>query len=264
MKKILTTILFSALGYLFTNGVNASEMTLSEVSSINKIAEQCSDTAPENWKYRVYADISGKSGNSEEFGTQIGFRIKKDTADYSAKFYGSHDMAEKDGTKTSDESKLGATYTTYFTEKLGFFLNLDLERDDFEDLDLRATPAAGLSYRVLFEKDHKFTTKFGLGYRYEDFSTGTKNEAISGYVQLDHYWKFADWGEITNEITFTPSFEDTSDFLIEHDSGMDIPLAMSKAWKLRLGVSNTYNNQTAPNIKELDTTYYARLVVDWE
>jgi putative salt-induced outer membrane protein YdiY len=265
MNRLIQTIII-ACAFTFSAYANKtqSEFTLKTPKASHIIANECGAAEPTNWKYRAFLDISGKSGNSEEFGTEIGFKITKDTDAQTTKIYGSYDRTEKDGTKTSDETKLGAEYTSYFTPKLGWFVKTEFEKDDFENLDLRATPALGLSYRFIREKEHKLTGKIGAGYRYEDFNDGTKNKAYGGNVSVDHYWKFASWGEMTNEVTYTPSVEDSNDFLIEHDSGIEIPLGLSESWKLRLGVSNTYNNVVPVGVKELDTSYYARLVVDWQ
>lgn len=250
---------------VFATEQDNNGVELSPIYSIDAIAGECAEgEVSQNWKYTAYLDISGKSGNSEEFGTQVGFNAIKDVEGYTAEIYGSYDRAEQESVKTSDETKLGASITGYMTKRLGVYLSIDAEKDDFESLDLRLVPSLGLAYRFFFEEDHKLTGKFGASYRYEDFTDGSTNKAWGLNLGLDHYWKFADWGKMTNEITYTPSVEDADEFLVEHDSGVNIPLGTSDNWSLRLGVSNTYNNDPLAGLKELDTTYYARLVVDWE
>ena len=220
--------------------------------------------AGDAWNYSASLDISGKEGNTEEFGTQIGLKASKDVAVYTSMIYGTYDKAETSGVDTADELILGAEYAKFLTERTGLFASFEYEKDDFESIDSRMTPSIGVVYRFLNTADHKFSGKIGLSYRIEEYTNGLENSDFGGRLGVDHYWKFAEWGEMTNELDYTPSFEDADNFLVDHDSGVNIPLGFSDNFALRLGVSNTYNNTTLPGIEELDTTYYLRLVVDWE
>jgi hypothetical protein len=52
-------------------------------------------------------------------------------------------------TKTADELKGGADYSSFFSERSGWFVRQELERDNVEDVDLRSTTDAGFTYRLI-------------------------------------------------------------------------------------------------------------------
>ncbi len=238
---------------------------LSQIRSLDSIVGECSEQLMfGNWKFTTYLDLTGKSGNSDEFGTQFGFSLKKEILDSSSKIYASYDRAKQESIKTSDEKKLGASFTGYLFDKFGIYLSIDGEEDDFEGLNLRLVPSVGFAYRFLFVEDHKLTGKLGASYRYEDFKDNSVNKAWGLNLSLEHYWKFAEWGKMTNELTFTPSIEETDEFLLEQDSGINIPLGKTDKWSLRFGLSNHYNNVPLEGLKELDTAYYTRILVDFD
>ncbi len=43
----------------------------------------------------------------------------------------------------------------------------------------------------------------------------------------------------------------------------EIPTA-NPAWKIRFGVSNDYNSRPGEGFKKLDTSYFTRMVLDWQ
>ena len=60
-----------------------------------------------------------------------------------------------------------------------------------------------------------------------------------------------------------PSFQDTSNFRLTHESFLELPLA-NPSWKLRLGVNNDYNSRPGKGVEKLDTGYFTRLVLNWK
>jgi hypothetical protein len=60
-----------------------------------------------------------------------------------------------------------------------------------------------------------------------------------------------------------PSFSDFANYHVTHESFYELPLA-DPAWKLRMGLSNDYNSKPNPGIKNLDTLYFTRLVLNWK
>ncbi|MBT7299220.1 MAG: DUF481 domain-containing protein, partial [Victivallales bacterium] len=76
-------------------------------------------------------------------------------------------------------------------------------------------------------------------------------------------WKDAKWGNMVNDVTYSPTLSDWADYRVVHESSLDVPLAKSQIWKLRLGLSHEYNSLSAPGTEDLDTTYFVKLVFNW-
>jgi hypothetical protein len=102
-----------------------------------------------------------------------------------------------------------------------------------------------------------------LGYRYESFNDGTNDSLPILDLGLEHYWKFITWADMTNKLTYTPSITDFGDYLLTHDSGVNIPLGLSQFWNIRFGLRNDYKSMPADGRKQLDTSYYSRLQLQW-
>ena len=99
----------------------------------------------------------------------------------------------------------------------------------------------------------------GLGYRHESFNDGTTEQSPTLDFGLAHDWQFASWGRMTNNLTYTPAISDFGDYIITHDSGIDIALGFSDYWQLRFGLQNDYKSLPAEGRDNLDTSYYSRI-----
>jgi hypothetical protein len=89
-----------------------------------------------------------------------------------------------------------------------------------------------------------------------------------GYPGLDFSlnlgWQFAEWGKLVSFLSYTPSFDDFGQYLLEHESGVDVPLGTSDKWVMRFGMSNKYNSEPSGGREKLDTSYFARLILVWD
>lgn len=218
------------------------------------------------WSYTAGVDISGSAGNSENFGSSIQAEAKLEGPSDRLVMYGSYKYKETDSLRSEDEQKGGIRYTNFFTEKLGWFVREELERDSFEGIDFRSTTAGGLSYRFIKEERLSVEGSAGLSYRYESYSDPlVEDDGFPGLdFGLDIAWQFADWGKLVTSLKYIPSIDDFGDYLVEHESGIDIPLGASDFWVMRFGLTNHYNSNPGPSRDKLDTTYFTRLILTWD
>ena len=83
----------------------------------------------------------------------------------------------------------------------------------------------------------------GLSHRYETYEDpATDNLASFGLdFGLDFKHSLGEWGDWYTTLSYTPSFEDTGDYVISHESGISIPFNVQKDMKLSLktGVETT-------------------------
>lgn len=238
------------------------------------------------WAYQATAAIGGKSGNTETTSIMASAAATLegpiDRLDIYASYeYGSEE-SEVDGetidTRSADEAILGMAYTSFFSEHWGWYIREEVEYDTFENIEFRSTTAGGLTYLFFDTPTHGLEGRAGVSYRYESYrdldfnddgivDLAEADDSSEGYPGLDfgltHFWQFAEWGEMNNSLTYTPSIADFADYLIDHESSIDIPLGSSDFWKLRLGLSNQYNSNPTPGREKLDTTYALSLLLNW-
>lgn len=218
------------------------------------------------WRYSLGFDLTGSDGNTNNFGVGLRFNALLEGPNDRLRFYGSYLYQQDNNIRSKDEQIVGVRYTNFFTSHIGWFVRQELERDTFEGVDFRSTSAAGLTYRFINEERMSLEGSAGFSYRYEDYSTpGLDAEGFPGLdLGLEFAWQFADWGRLNSSLSYIPSIEDFSEYLIEHESSIDMPLGQSDFWVLRLGVNNKFNSEPGPGRKDLDTTYFIRLLLTWD
>ncbi|HOF10264.1 MAG TPA: DUF481 domain-containing protein [Opitutaceae bacterium] len=221
------------------------------------------------WKFQVSADVVGKTGNAKSTGAGLGFVAALASPQDELKFYGDYNYAtstDTDGVKTTstDQMRAGVDYSSFFSERAGWYVRSELASDKVAGVDLRSTSDAGMSYRLIKKPHQLLVGRLGAGYRFESYDDDTPNN--DGFVLstgLNHKLDINSYLKLINDVQFIPSFEDFADYRLTHDSALELPIA-SGFWKLRMGVSNQYNSRPIDDRKKLDTLYYTRLVLDWQ
>jgi putative salt-induced outer membrane protein YdiY len=215
-----------------------------------------------SWKNSLGFDFMGASGNTQTFG--IGARLD---SDYGNKirnydFYLSYNNTTKKDQKIVDETKLGLEYDSRFFEQLSWYSKTDLENDKLEEIDIRATSALGLKYSWIENTRYKLAVRSGLAFRFEEYglSNAENVDALAMDFGLEYSHKIKNLLSLQSDITFIPSLEKFSDFLISKDTALVIPLDKESNWNLRAGLDGTYNSTPVKNKEELDLKYYMRIV----
>lgn len=234
--------------------------------------EKAEDALKRKWSYQVGADVSGKDGNTVKNDVGLVAQAKLEGPSDRLLFYGSYSYSKSQdltgATYTSArEIKGGVDFTSYLSTHWGWYLRSEGEVDKIEGIDFRSTSAGGANYRAIKTDTMLLEGRAGAGYRYEAYTVPNPDPSDSKpglEFALNFDWQFAQWGKLTSHWVFTPAFEDFQDYLISQDTGVDMPLKFTDWWVLRLGISNQYNNMPQPGKEEMDTTYYARLLLTWE
>ncbi|MDX2109170.1 MAG: DUF481 domain-containing protein [Verrucomicrobiota bacterium] len=220
------------------------------------------------WKYEAIAEVSGKSGNTTKSDVGLGMKATLESSQDVLKLYASYNYSEAEtaGVKSTsaDNMKGGIDYASFFYKDLGWYARSELEKDELKDIDIRSSSGAGITYRFANTENWKLNGRTGFGYRYESYTSGGSKEKPGLDFGLNNNLRFATWGRLITDLSFTPTLSDFSDYLFIHDTGLEIPLGFSTKWALRMGVNNEYNSMPTPGREKLDTTYYSKFVLKWE
>ena len=223
------------------------------------------DAQKRKWKTEATFSINGKSGNTEEQNIAASVESLLSSPKDELKLYARYNQNSTDGVNSSDETIGGAQYSSFVRDSLGWYVRTELEKDPFENIDLRTTVAGGLTRRWVNEADYKFSGRAGLSYRQETYSDGTVSEGNLGLdLGLSHFYRFKNRWEIKNELTLVPSIQDFNNYLATQDSHLALPIAGSEWWKIKLGLRNDYNSLPAAGREAVDTTFYGALSITHE
>ena len=217
-----------------------------------------------HWVYQLGADLTGKSGNSDERTTNIVGSMALVSKKDELRFYGSYEKAEQDNDETSDQTIGGASYTAFMYDPWGWYVRGEVEKDKFEDLDLRTTVAAGATWRPINTDVRTLRFWLGLGYRHESFTDDLPSDSSATLDSgVAHSWTLKPWLSLVNSVSYAPQLQHFGNYLIAHDSAFVMPIGASQ-WTVRLGVHNDYNSYPQPDRDKLDTTWYTRVLLRFE
>jgi putative salt-induced outer membrane protein YdiY len=216
------------------------------------------------WTYEASVDINGESGDHNQLGTAGGLRVVHTATDSELELYAKYNRQVTDGLKSADQLAGGVDYTNHYAERDSVYGRDEAGFDHVMGIRFSNVAAAGYGYDFIKQPKHILTGRAGLAHRYDDYkdpATPTVN-AVGGDFELIHDWTFG-ISHLVNKLSFVPIFENLNDFIVTHDSYYQIPLA-NPHWKLHIGVTINYSNRPGAGIKRLDTTYYTRLLLDWQ
>lgn len=216
------------------------------------------------WTARVEAGLDGKTGNTERVAFHGRAEANQDLGDERLKLYFGGAYSKENGVRSTNEIIGGALKEWDLTDRLFAFGRLELEYDEFENLDLRATVTGGLGYFLIREDDQELKVRGGIGYQHQKFDDGSKTDDVIGELGVDYRKEITPWLLFTHSTTWYPTIDDPiEDWRGVSETAGEIPLA-DNAWKLRLGVRFEYDNEPEDDVERLDTTYFANLVWEWK
>lgn len=216
------------------------------------------------WTYEVGVDITGKTGNSEQEGAAVMARATLKTPRDTLEFYAAYNRQVSDDVKSADQFKAGIDYQNNFSGRVSWYVRDEGGFDRIKDIDLYNVAAAGIGYDFLKEPNQTLTGRIGLSYRYEGYGDPAAEDVSSAGLDLGlrHSLTLAN-GTLNNSLSFVPAFDDFGNYRALHDSSFEMPITAS-LWKLRIGLSNDYTSEPPSGREELDTTYYTRLILNWD
>ena len=169
---------------------------------------------PRKWKYELIMDVGGKTGNSEKISTAGGLNAVLASPEDRLKAYLRADRSKENGTKTASEAIGGLDYESFFKGRSSWYARTEMEVDDVELLDLRATAALGYGYYFLKKDEHTARARIGFQLIHEAFQNGNNTTDPGIDLGLHHFYKLKKWGKLTTDITYTPSFNDFNDYRV--------------------------------------------------
>ena len=216
------------------------------------------------WQYEAAFAIAGKTGNSEELGYVGGLKATLTGPEDTLVLYTAFSYQETNNSKSTDKLIAGVDYSHYLTERMTWYVRDAAGYDNVKDIEFYNVAAGGLGYDFIKNlPKQKLTGRGGLSYRFEDYGNEATEDVRSAGLDLglNHSYSFRN-AKLNNDITYTPSFEDFTNYRVIHDSSLEFPIA--GPWNFRVGINNDYTSQPGEGVEKLDTTYYGKFVLKWE
>jgi putative salt-induced outer membrane protein YdiY len=216
------------------------------------------------WRGIAGAALSATSGNSSTQALSVNMDMARLTA---------ADKTALGAFVNYGKSKSGGVSTTTANRWAGFgqydwnlgprtvaFGRLGLEGDGLADLNLRATLAGGLGYKLIDEKDTKFTLYGGLGYSSDKYDvaktiagkTGTSFSRSSIYLAEESSHQLSASTAFKQRLDLFPGLSGDKALIAKFTAGLSV--AMSSTMNLTVGLQDSYNSKPAAGQKKNDLT----------
>ena len=245
----------SAITMLWPEGTESPEIV-----AIRKEADAKVEAAKPDWSLTLEAGASFTEGNTDTLEGRGRFDLTRKTKDDLLHFYLAGKYGEQDDKRTTNEYFGGIRYENLITERWYWYARTELEYDEFEGIDLRATAAAGAGYYWLKKPEHELKTSLGLGYRHESYDNGRTDDDAVLDLGLDYRLDLTPWAQFTHSTVYSPDFLEFDDYRLKFDTALLIPFKDDRlAWKL--GMRNEYNSRPQSGFDRLDNTYYTSIVL---
>lgn len=174
-------------------------------------------------------------------------------------FFGQQKAKDSDKKLTSVDSAFAlGKYDYYFGPKWYGYANARLDKDQIANLNLRATPGAGVGYRWIESNVTNFSTELGGAWVYEQFSDPQETKqfyAARLAYHIDH--KINDRVSFFHDMEFLPDIVDPSIYLVNTEVGLRTSLTGSIFTEMKI-VYNL-NTDPAPTAAQNDLRYILSL-----
>jgi putative salt-induced outer membrane protein YdiY len=154
------------------------ELSLAELKAVNPAV------------YKGYFNLGGNytDGNTNTSAVNLATRLEIRTRRHRFTAEAKYNYGETDGTTSVRNGTGFLKYDLFFTDKIYSYAQTLLERDDFANLNLRATQGLGLGYQFFDTRRTNCYVEAGISYYNEDVVVGEDKSGASGRwgVNLEH------------------------------------------------------------------------------
>jgi putative salt-induced outer membrane protein len=156
-------------------------------------------------------------------------------------------------TTTANSKRGGVSYDLNLNKRAFVFGLVDLESDQFQELDLRFAPAGGGGYHAIVNKDTQLDFRLGAAANREFFSTGLNRTSAEVLLGEQFAHKFSERTSVQEQLTFFPNVSDGGNYRINFDTSAVTAIHKWLAWQFT--VSDRYLSNPVAGRKTNDVLF---------
>ena len=169
--------------------------------------------------------------------------------------------AEQNGVETAKKLFLGLRGKRTLSDEFDLFLGASYLQDRFAGLDPRLLAEGGLTYKLLKGPEHELAFDVGLTWTKDDLVGGSSKSYVGAVAAARYAWNITKTAKLTENLSFFPSFKDTSDWRIESTTGLQASITEATALKVTYGYR--YANQPVAGFGKTDTQTAVSVVINF-
>jgi len=172
---------------------------------------------------------------------------------YYASIFSSSDFSGGTTQTTANSKRGGVSYNLNLNKKAFVFGTVDLESDQFQDLDLRFSPAGGGGYHAIDTKPTQLDLRVGAAANREFFSTGLNRTSAELLLGDNFAHKFSSATHVEQKLDFFSNLSNSGEYRMNFDiSGVTV---VRKWLSWQLTISDRYLSNPVVGRKKNDAIF---------
>lgn len=172
---------------------------------------------------------------------------------YYTSIFSSSDFSGGNTQTTANSKRGGVAYNLNLDTKAFVFGSVDLESDQFQDLDLRFTPAGGGGYHAIATMPTQLDLRAGAAANREFFSTGLNRTSAELLLGDDFSHKFSASTHVEQKLDFFTNLSDTGAYRVNLD--ISAVTAILKWFSWQVTISDRFLSNPVPGRKKNDAIF---------
>ena len=205
------------------------------------------------WSGYIDGGFSFSGGNADTSAISTSMRTQRRTQRDKISIYATTLFAQNSNSgvteTTANAIRGGTRYEVTVSDRLFTFGFLDLEFDEFQDLDLRSVLGGGLGWHVQDTDRTVFDVFSGGSFNQEFFTSETRR---SGEIVLGQEltYRLVESTSLSERFSFFPNLSNTGEYRHQFDATLTTDLAKWLAWHFT--ISNRFLSNPIPGVKKND------------
>jgi putative salt-induced outer membrane protein YdiY len=205
---------------------------------------------PGSWSGNFSLGGTIQTGNVERVNITGGFDAKREWEHDRFKIRFLHNYAEDNKEITSRNTFGALKLDHFFTENFFTGLSIELLKDKFKDVNLRAIMGGGFGYRFWNDSVKTLEVELGVTYFSEDLVVGPDDQFAAGRVGVTYSYKLLENLLFNDYLLYYPSFEDPKEYRLRNEASLISQLGMG--WSLKISHIFDQNSDPTPGIEDKD------------
>ncbi|MFV2074115.1 MAG: YdiY family protein [Thermoanaerobaculales bacterium] len=230
------------------------------IGAVPVLAQETEEEAPEPiWTGSLGLAYLATSGNSDTTTFGLDFTTERKPTPWGLTIKGKFNRADENGIKTAERYLLGGRARRALGDRWELFAGLSAEKDIFAGYDLLFLVESGLTYRALTGPKHLLSFDGGLTWTDENRVPPEADVSYVGAILgLSYEWKISDNASLTQILGYYPNFDDSSDWRLNSETGLQT--AVNSWFAVKLGYEVRFRNKPIGDNDDTDTTTTASVV----
>ena len=210
------------------------------------------------WTKRVGLGFRFVGGNAEETNVDLSANFEQRREDRFTQINLGGQYGSSNGVRGTNRWFANSTTDSEMTEKWIWFLNINDEYNERQNLDYRGMLSTGPGYRFFDDDKRRFILRAGPAVTYEIFhepSSRRVNPELFSEMELK--WPLSDAIQLEHRMSVNMSLQDVSFVRSTSNSGLMWALDTEKRWSFRIGFQ--YQFVSRPNPGRIPNDYWTTL-----